>query len=120
MQSLQISVYGFASEKQKNSWFAKHGCLTLPYTNQLLSVKNISQQSGCMQDGIYVPVPTLFTHVLRLCGTNLLRVAVSSFPSFDINIWANAVRQLLGKNPQQSLAVTTWECSSEGYALHCD
>lgn len=24
------------------------------------------------------------------------------------------------KNPQQSLAVTTWECSSEGHALHCD
>lgn len=44
----------------------------------------------------------------------------SSFPSSDINIWANAVRQLLVENPQQSLAVTTWECSSEGHALHCD
>lgn len=66
---------------------------------------------------IRAPVPTSFTH---LCGTNLLRVAASSFPSFDINIWANAVRQLLVENPQQSLAVTTWECSSEGYALRCD
>ena len=43
-----------------------------------------------------------------------------SFPSSDINMWANAVRQLLLENPQQSLAVTTWECSSEGHALHCD
>lgn len=69
---------------------------------------------------ICVSVPSLFTHVLRLCGTNLQRVALSSFPSSDINIWANAVRQLLVENPQQSLAVTTWECSSEGHALHCD
>lgn len=55
-----------------------------------------------------------------LCGTNLQRVPSSSFPSSDINIWANAVRQLLVENPQQSLAVTTWECSSEGHALPCD
>lgn len=69
---------------------------------------------------IHVPVPSLFTHVLRLCGANLQRMPSSSFPSFDINIWTNAVRQLLVENPQQSLAVTTWECSSEGHALHCD
>lgn len=69
---------------------------------------------------ICVPVPSLFTHVFRLRGTNLQRVALSSFPSSDINIWANSVRQLLVENPQQSLVVTTWECSSEGHALHCD
>lgn len=69
---------------------------------------------------IRVPMPSLFTHVWRLCGTNIQRVPLSSFPSSDINIWANAVRQLLVENPQQSLAVTTWECSSEGPALHCD
>lgn len=63
--------------------------------------------------------PGLFTHVVLLCGTNLQRVPFSSFPSSDINIWANAVRQLLEENPQQSLAVTTRECSSEGHTLQC-
>lgn len=64
------------------------------------------------------PVPSLFTHVLHLWSANLQRVPL--LPSSDINIWANAVRQLLVEKPQQSLAVTTWECSSEGNALPCD
>lgn len=90
------------------------------YINQLLHMQNRLYALMMAWLCIHVPVPSLFTHVLRLCGANLQRMPSSSFPSFDINIWTNAVRQLLVENPQQSLAVTTWECSSEGHALHCD
>lgn len=61
-----------------------------------------------------------YSHVLHPWQQFTQRVPSSSFSSSDISIWVNAVRQLLVENPQQSLAVTTWECSSEGRALHCN
>lgn len=69
---------------------------------------------------IRVQLPSLFMRASCLCGTNLQRVPSSSFSSSNINILANAVRQLLAENPRQSLAATTWECSSEGHALRCN
>lgn len=85
-------------------------------------MQSISQHTVWMRYGVHPSALAKFIHarVALVCGTNLQRVPPPSFPSSDINIWANAVRQLLVENPRQSLAVTTWECSSEGHALHCD
>lgn len=93
---------------------------TSSYTNQLLYMQNIRRHTVWEHRRVRPGAGAACVHacVARLCDTNFQRVPL--FSSSDINIWANAVRQLLVENPQQSLAVTTWECSSEGHALHCD
>lgn len=89
-----------------------------PSINQLLYMQNTHCKfAECMHAwwcASGLPVPRLWTHVFVYQFTS------SCFPLSDINIWENALRQLLAEKPHKSLAVTTWERSSEGHAFHWD
>lgn len=92
--------------QRRNSWL----WVTFPYIYQWLC----ETKAAWLHDGVHQCTHAEWIHTR---GNYLQRVPLSSSPSCDINIWANAVRQPQVENPQKSLAITAWECSSEGHAL---